>query len=207
MSSIWQCPRGAIAVVVLAHGAGAGMAHRNMQSVADALERCGIGTLRFNFPFIEAGRKRVDSKEVAIAAIAAAYTEASRRTDRPIWAGGHSFGGRMTTHAAAERKIEPAGLVLYSFPLHPAGKPGTDRAAHLGRIDLPMLFVSGTRDALAERSLLEPLGAGLARAELHLLETADHGYRVRKRERTSDEDVFDELARTTRDFIDRTQRP
>jgi len=206
MNSIWQCPDGADAVVVLAHGAGAGMGHRNMQSIADALERCGIGTLRFNFPFIDAGRKRVDSKEVAVAAIVEAYGEARRRTDLPVWAGGHSFGGRMTTHAAAEGKLDPAGLVLYSFPLHAAGKPGVDRAAHLERIGLPMLFVSGTRDALAERALLEPLVRSLPRAELHLLDTADHGYRTRRSERESDEDVFDELARATRRFVDRIQR-
>jgi len=206
MNLIWQCPNGADAIVVLAHGAGAGMRHRNMQSIADAMERCGIGTLRFDFPFIEAGRKRVDSKEVAVAAIVEAYGEAKRRTDRPIFVGGHSFGGRMATHAAAERKVYPAGLVLYSFPLHAAGRPGIERAAHLERIDVPMLFVSGTRDALAELALLEPLVRGLPRAELHLLDTADHGYRVRKRERAPDEDVFDELARATRRFVDRVMR-
>src|SRR5690606_12379347 len=111
---------GADAVIVLAHGAGAGMRHRNMQSIADALERRGIGTLRFDFPFIEAGRKRVDSKEVAIAALVEAFDDARRRTDLPLWIGGHSFGGRMATHAAAEGRLDPAGLVLYSFPLHPA---------------------------------------------------------------------------------------
>ena len=206
MNQIWQCPDGADAVVVLAHGAGAGMEHRNMQSIADALERSGIGTLRFNFPFIDAGRMRVDSKDVAIAAIVDAYVEAKRRTDRPIFVGGHSFGGRMATHAAAEGKLAPAGLVLYSFPLHAAGKPGIERAAHLERIGLPMLFVSGTRDALAELVLLEPLVRGLPRAELHLLDTADHGYRIKKRERASDEDVFAELARATRRFVDRVMR-
>jgi uncharacterized protein len=203
---IWQCPQGARAVVVLAHGAGAGMRHRNMQAIADALERRRIGTLRFDFPFIEAGRKRADSREAAIAAITEAYASAAARTELPLYVGGHSFGGRMGTHAAADGAVEPRGLVLYSFPLHPAGKPGTERARHLGAIRRPMLFVSGTRDALAEGTLLEPLIATLPRAELHWLAMADHGYRVLKRERGTTADVFDELAEATRAFIDRIER-
>lgn len=181
------------------------MRHRNMQSIADALERRGIGTLRFDFAFIREGRKRVDPPDAAIAEIERAYAAAAAKTGLPIWIGGHSFGGRMATHAAAAGRIEPRGLVLYSFPLHPAGKPGSERARHLVEIRLPMLFVSGTRDALAERERLEAVVAGLPSAELHWLETADHGYRVRRRERASDEDVFDELARASREFIDRRQ--
>lgn len=202
---IWQCPEQAVAVCVLAHGAGAGMRHRSMQAIADALARVGIGTLRFDFPFMAAGRKRVDSQEIAVGAIAEAFEAARGRTALPLWLAGHSFGGRMATHAAAEGKVAPRGLVLFSFPLHPAGKPGTERAAHLQRVPYPMLFVSGTRDALAERALLEPLIAALPKAELHWLETADHGYRVRKRERASTEDVFDEMARVTRTFVDRVE--
>jgi uncharacterized protein len=202
-NEILQCPNDAVAVVVLAHGAGAGMRHRNMQSIADALERRGVGTLRFDFPFIRDGRKRVDPPRTAIAEIERAYELAGDETSLPIWLGGHSFGGRMATHAVAEGRAEPRGLVLCSFPLHAAGKPGTERAQHLVEIRRPMLFVSGTRDALAERDLLESVVAPLPSAELHFLATADHGYRVRRRERTSDEDVFDELARVTRAFIDR----
>lgn len=171
--------------------------------MADAFDRQGIATLRFDFPFIEAGRRRVDTKEVSTACIAEACAEAARRTSLPIWLGGHSFGGRMASHAVLDRNLQPRGLIFCSFPLHPPGKPGTARAAHLSGLRLPMLFLSGTRDALAERELLEPLVASLATAELHWLDTADHGYKVLKRARQTDEDVFDEMARIARGFIDR----
>jgi uncharacterized protein len=203
MRVLWECPKTAAAALVLAHGAGAGMAHRNMQALAAAFGRKGIATLRFDFPFIEAGRSRVDSKAVATAAIADACSETSRRTSLPLWLGGHSFGGRMASHAVLDEGLEPRGVIFCSFPLHAAGKPGTDRAAHLAAIGLPMLFLSGTRDALAEKSLLEPLVSRLPTAELHWLDTADHGYRVLKRSRGTDEDVFDEMARIARGFIDR----
>jgi len=203
---IWQSPDAAVAALVLAHGAGAGMRHRNMQSIADSFARHGIATLRFDFPFIEGGRKRVDPPAVAIAALAEAFAAAGERTRLPLWLGGHSFGGRMASHAVLERGLAPAGLIFCSFPLHPPGKPGTDRARHLTRIARPMLFLSGTRDALAEPALLEGVVAGLARAELHWLETADHGYRVLKRSRQTAETVFDEMGRAARGFIDRSAR-
>lgn len=203
MSEIFQCPADAVAVLVLAHGAGAGMRHRSMQAIADALERHGIGTLRFDFPFIRDGRKRVDPPHVAVAEIERAFAAASDRTSLPVFVGGHSFGGRMATHAVAEGRVDPRGLVLCSFPLHAAGKPGTDRARHLSAVRRPMLFVSGTRDALAQRELLAEVVGALPEAEIHWLETADHGYRVRRRERASQEDVFDELARAVRAFVDR----
>ncbi len=203
MNVLWQCPDGADAMLVLAHGAGAGMTHRNMQALADALRRQRVATLRFNFPFIEAGRKRVDSREVATASIADACAEAQRRAALPLWLGGHSFGGRMASHALIDEALEPRGLVFCSFPLHPAGKPSTNRAAHLPEIRQPMLFLSGTRDALANRELLEGVVSGLPSAELHWLETADHGYRVLKRSRQTAEDVFDEMARVARGFIER----
>lgn len=203
VSELFQCPRDAVAVLVLAHGAGAGARHRSLQAIADALERYGIGSLRFDFPFIEAGRKRVDPPDVSIAAIAEAYQVARAKTSLPVWIGGHSFGGRMATHAVANARVEPHGLVLYSFPLHQAGKPDTSRARHLGAILRPMLFVSGTRDALAERALLEPMVESLGNAEVHWLDTADHGYRILRRARRASEDVFDEIARVTRAFVDR----
>ena len=203
MNELFQCPADAVAVLVLAHGAGAGMRHRSMQAIADALEKQGIGTLRFDFPFIREGRKRVDPPHVAIAEIERACAVAAGRTRLPVFVGGHSFGGRMATHAAAEGRIDPRGLVLYSFPLHAAGKPGTARASHLEGLRRPMLFVSGTRDPLAQRELLEGVVGALPDAAIHWLETADHGYRVRRRERASAEDVFDELARVTREFVAR----
>jgi predicted alpha/beta-hydrolase family hydrolase len=192
--------------LVLAHGAGAGMEHAHMQSLADAFARRGIATLRFNFPFIDAGRRRVDSKAISTAAVAEAYAVAAQRTSLPLWLGGHSFGGRMASHAVAddglEPGLEPVGLVFCSFPLHPPGKPGTSRAAHLAAIERPMLFLSGTRDTFAEPGLLEPLVSGLPTARLHRLDTADHGYKILKRARRVDEDVYDEMARVARSFID-----
>ena len=173
-----------------------------MQSIADAFERRGIATLRFNFPFIEAGRNRTDPQPVATAAIAEAYAEAKKRTTLPIWLGGHSFGGRMSSHAVLDQGLKPAGLIFCSFPLHPPKKPDMKRASHLASLDLPMLFLSGTRDELADAELLKQVIAGLPTATLHWLDTADHGYKVLKRTRTSSEDVFDEMARVAREFID-----
>jgi predicted alpha/beta-hydrolase family hydrolase len=203
MNVLWQWPQDAAALLVLAHGAGAGMAHKNMQATADAFGRRGIGTLRFNFPFIDAGRSRTDPQPVATAAIAEAFREARERTALPVWLGGHSFGGRMASHAVLDHGLDPAGLIFCSFPLHPAGKPDTRRAAHLPLLRPPLLFLSGTRDALAEAPLLEQVVASLPTAELHWLDTADHGYRVLKRTRVSPEGVFDEMARVAREFIDR----
>jgi predicted alpha/beta-hydrolase family hydrolase len=200
---IWQEPANSVCALVLAHGAGAGMRHRQMQAIADAFAKRGIATLRFDFPFIEAGRNRVDSQDVATSAIASAYAAGRARTSLPVWIGGHSFGGRMASHAVLDRGIDPAGLIFCSFPLHPPGKPGTTRAAHLASVHLPMLFLSGTRDALAEPALLRDVVTTLETAELHWLDTADHGYRVLKRSRAGAEDVFDEMARVAREFVDR----
>jgi len=199
---IWQCPDDAVAALVLAHGAGAGMRHRNMQALADAFAARGVATLRFDFPFMQAGRKRVDPPAVAVASIAAAFRSASEHTRLPLWLGGHSFGGRMASHAVLTGEIAPAGLVFCSFPLHAAGKPGAERARHLAQIRLPMLFLSGTRDALATPALLASVVQALPTAKLHWLETADHGYRVLQRERGDKDSVFDEMAREVRAFVD-----
>jgi predicted alpha/beta-hydrolase family hydrolase len=203
---LWQCPDDAVAAVVLAHGAGAGMTHASMQAIATSFEQRGIATLRFDFPYMAAGRNRVDSPAVATEAIAAAFAAAAERTTLPIWVGGHSVGGRMASHAVVDRGVPAAGLIFCSFPLHMPGKPDTKRAQHLQAIRQPMLFLSGTRDELAERQLLEPLVAGLPNATLHWLETADHGYRVLKRTRTRADSVFDERAEAARGFIDRQER-
>ena len=203
MKVLWQCPPDAIAAVVLAHGAGAGMSHQNMQAIADAFEHRGIATLRFNFPFMEAGKSRTDTPAVATATIAAAFSAARERTALPLWLGGHSFGGRMASHAVLDRGLDPVGLVFCSFPLHPSGRPASARAAHLPSLRQPMLFLSGTRDELAERGLLKQVVANLPTAQLHWLDTADHGYHVLKRTRESAEDIFDEMARVAREFIER----
>ena len=200
---IWQAPQDAVAALVLAHGAGAGMRHRQMQALADGFERHGIATLRFDFPFITARKSRVDSPEVATATIAEAFAAAATRTALPIWLGGHSFGGRMASHAVASGLVAPAGLIFCSFPLHMPGKPDVKRAAHLGKVRQPMLFLSGTRDELAERGLLTQVVAGLPRAEIHWLDTADHGFKILKRTRSSTEDVYEEAARVAREFVDR----
>ena len=199
---LWQCPNDAVAALVLAHGAGAGMRHKSMQAIADAFERRGIATLRFEFPYMAAGRNRVDSPEVATQAIADAYAAAAERTKLPIWLGGHSFGGRMASHAVVDREVPAAGLIFCSFPLHMPGKPDTRRAQHLKAVSKPMLFLSGTRDELAEAALLEPLVASLPTAKLHWLDTADHGYRVLKRSRARTDGVFDEMAEVARAFVD-----
>jgi predicted alpha/beta-hydrolase family hydrolase len=199
---LWQCPTDAVGALVLAHGAGAGMRHASMQAIADAFERRGIATLRFDFPFMAAGRNRVDSPDVATQAIAEAWEAAAERTKLPVWLGGHSFGGRMASHAVVDRALPAAGLIFCSFPLHMPGKPDTKRAQHLPAIRQPMLFLSGTRDELAEPMLLEPLVRSLPRAALHWLDTADHGYRVLKRSRARQVSVFDEMAEAARTFID-----
>lgn len=178
------------------------MRHASMQAIADAFERCGIATLRFDFPYMAAGRSRVDSPAVATQAIAEAYAAAAERTTLPLWLGGHSFGGRMASHAVVDRALPAAGLIFCSFPLHLPGKPDTKRAQHLGAIRLPMLFLSGTRDELAEPNLLTPLVESLPTATLHWLETADHGYRVLKRTRTRSDGVFEEMADVARTFVD-----
>lgn len=196
-------PDGAFALLILAHGAGAGFRHASMVAISDTLSARGVATLRFNFPFIEQGRRRVDAQAVSVASIRAALDRGRQAAaDLPVFLGGHSYGGRMASHAAAAGDLPARGLVFCSFPLHPPNRPGTARAAHLPDVPLPMLFLSGTRDAMAERSLLEGVVAGLgSRAHLHWLDTADHGYRVLKRTRQADENVFDELARVAAGFL------
>jgi hypothetical protein len=161
-----------------------------------------IATFRYNFPYMEYGKGR-DSKEVCTltvrSAVAAAHEAAP---DLPLFAGGHSFGRRMTSTAASEAPLDHVyGLVFCSVPLHQPGKPDTKRADHLSAVTVPMLFLSGTRDELADLGLLQPVCRKLGgRATLHLLDTADHGFRVLKRSRKTDEDVFAEMARVTTEW-------
>jgi predicted alpha/beta-hydrolase family hydrolase len=204
VSALFMLPENATHLLILAHGAGANMRHATMQAIAERLAEVGIATLRFNFPFMEAGRPRVDSPEVSGATIrAAAATAREVAPGLPLLAGGHSFGGRMTTNAAAESPIEGVkGIILFSFPLHMPDKPATKRAEHLSSVTVPMLFLSGTRDKLADLDLLKPVVEKLnPLAALHLLDTADHSYKILKRTRESKEDVFVEMARVVREWI------
>jgi predicted alpha/beta-hydrolase family hydrolase len=185
MQSLLLRPEGAKALYLFAHGAGAGMTHKAMDSCARGLATRGIATLRFQFPYMEKGSKRPDPPRIAHAAVRAAVAEAARLApDLPLFAGGRSFGGRMTSQAQA---IEPLagvrGLAFLGFPLHPAGKPGIERAEHLARVAVPMLFVSGDRDALAELDLLKPVVTALGeRATLRVVAGADHSFRVAAKE-------------------------
>ena len=181
VSGLLLRPDDARALYVFAHGAGAGMTHRAMESNAQGLAARGIATLRYQFPYMEKGGKRVDPPRVAHATVRAAATEAVRLApDLSLFAGGRSFGGRMTSQAQADSPLpQVRGLAFLGFPLHPAGKPGIERAEHLSRVEVPMLFVSGSRDALAEIELLKPIVAGLGnRATLHLVDQADHSFKV-----------------------------
>jgi predicted alpha/beta-hydrolase family hydrolase len=183
------------ACYVLAHGAGAGMTHSSMETVAAGLSQRGIASLRYQFPYMEKGSKRPDPPAVAHAAVRAAVAEAARCCPSlPLIAGGRSFGGRMTSQAQASSALPGVrGLVFLGFPLHPAGKPSSDRAKHLADVKIPMLFLQGTRDALAERGLIEPVVKSLgSRATLHLLEGADHSFHVLKSSGRNDREVMDE---------------
>ncbi len=196
VSGLWLAPPRPLACLVLAHGAGAGMAHRSMAVVAEGLAARGIASLRFQFPYTERGSKRVDPPAIAHAAVRAAVAEAGRRAGSlPIFAGGRSFGGRMTSQAQSLEPLDGVrGLVLFAFPLHPAGKPSEDRAAHLASVRLPMLFLQGTRDALADRELLQRTVSRLgARASLELVEDADHTFHVAARTGRKDADVMTQI--------------
>lgn len=167
---------------VLAHGAGAGMAHPFLEALAAALGQRGVATLRYQFPFMEQGKKRVDPPAVAVATVRAAVAAAREHLgDVPLVAGGKSFGGRMTSTAQAEEPLPGVGgLAFLGFPLHAAGRPSVARAAHLASIAVPMLFVQGTRDALADRALIAEFTSSLPRAAVHWIDDGDHSFAVRK---------------------------
>ncbi len=179
--------------LVFGHGAGADMRHRNMEAIAGALAGIGLATLRYNFPYKEAGKSRVDSQAVSTATVAAALTHARGEAQGPFLLGGHSFGGRMASHAVVEHGLDVVGLIFCSFPLHAMGRPTTKRADHLDAINAPMLFLSGSRDGMATTALMEEVAARTS-ATLRWLDTADHGYKVLKRTRQREGDVFEEMA-------------
>lgn len=197
VSALWLQPPRPRATYVFAHGAGAGMHHGFMEALSQALCDQGVATLRFQFPFMERGSKRPDTPAVAQAAVRAAVAAARERLPGvPLLAGGKSFGRRMTSQAQAARPLPGVrGLVFVGFPLHPAGKPGTERAAHLAQVDVPMLFLQGTRDELADLALLQGVVQGLGpRATLQLEDDADHAFHVRARSGRTDAQVVQALA-------------
>ena len=204
VSALLLAPSQPIACYVLAHGAGAGMTHVFMSAVAQGLAERRISTLRYQFPYMERGSRRPDSPRIAHAAVRAASAEAARRMPGlPLFAGGKSFGGRMTSQAQAELALPGVrGLVFFGFPLHTAGKPSVDRAAHLDAIDVPMLFLQGTRDELADVSLLKPMVGRLGkRATLALFAEADHSFHVPARSGRRDADVLGEVLDTAENWV------
>jgi predicted alpha/beta-hydrolase family hydrolase len=199
-------PHDARLLYVLAHGAGAGMRHHFLAQAADVFAARGIATFRYEFPYMQAGKNRPDSPGVAEAAVRKAVAAAAHAAPGlPLIAGGKSFGGRMTSQAQANQPITGVrGLVFLGFPLHPPGRPGTTRAEHLTAVDVPMLFLQGTRDEFAQLDLLQEVVGKLGeRATLHLIEEGDHSFKVPKRTGKSEGDVMKELAETTHEWAAR----
>jgi uncharacterized protein len=204
VSGLFDLPANARACFVLAHGAGAGMHHASMVSLADDLSRQGVATLRYQFPYMERGLHRPDPPALCHATIRAAVAEAARLApDLRLVAGGRSFGGRMTSQAQALAPLPGvSGLALLAFPLHPRGRPSQERAEHLSGVNIPMLFIQGTRDELATLELLQPVVQRLgARATLKLLQDADHSFHVRASSGRRDPDVRQELVLALVDWI------
>jgi predicted alpha/beta-hydrolase family hydrolase len=210
VSGIWNRPDNAFACYVFAHGAGAGMQHSFMEAIATSLNARRIATLRYQFPYMEKGSKRPDAPKLAHATVRAAVTKAHELApDLPLFAGGKSFGGRMTSQAQAESALEAArGLIFVGFPLHPASKPSKDRADHLAQIKIPMFFLQGTRDALAELSLIrDVVGSMAGRATLKIVENADHSFHVPARSGRKDSDVHQELTDAIVSWIKNLETP
>jgi len=191
---------------VFGHGAGAGMRHRFMEDAATVLAAHGIATFRYQFPYLEQGSRRIDPQPILLATVRSAVAAAREAApDLPLLAGGKSMGGRMTSLAASKEPLPGVkGIVFFGFPLHPAGSPAVERGEHLAAVSNPMLFLQGTRDKLADLDLLGPVVERLgARASLHVVEGADHGFDVLKRSGRTSAEVLEELARTTGSWAER----
>jgi len=200
VSALLARPKDARRLLLLAHGAGAGMTHPFMEKLSADLAALGTATFRYQFPYMEQRRRVPDAPAVLIATVVSAVRAAEQAApDLPLLAGGKSMGGRMTSQAAAQQPLDGVqGLVFFGFPLHPPNRPGTKRADHLAKITIPMLFLQGTRDTLADLKLLRPICTKLgARATLHIIETADHSFHALKSSGKTDADVLHELAETT----------
>ncbi len=207
VSALLDAPAKPRALYVFAHGAGAGMTHRFMADFASGLAKRGIATLRYQFPYMERGSRRPDPPTMAHAAVRAAVVEAARTMpDVPLFAGGKSFGGRMTSQAQAAQPLPGVrGLVFVGFPLHPAGKPSASRAEHLAQVHIPMLFLQGSRDALAELDLLRPVVSKLgARTTLEVFEDADHAFHVPARSGRTDAQVMESMLDAASGWMGRT---
>jgi uncharacterized protein len=209
VSAILLRPQNAQCLLVLAHGAGAGMNHPFMTAIANELAASQVASFRFQFPYMEQRRRAPDRPPVLTATVQAAVQTASKAApDLPLFAGGKSLGGRMTSLAASEERLDNVqGLVFFGFPLHPPNQPGTKRAEHLAEVKLPMLFLQGTRDALADLKLLRPILAKLGnRATLHVIEGADHSFHVLKSSGKTDKNVLKELAESASDWMEKLPR-
>ncbi|MEM7363400.1 MAG: alpha/beta fold hydrolase [Pseudomonadota bacterium] len=192
-----------IALLILAHGAGADHRHAHMQSISEALAHRHISTLRFNFPYMQAGKPRTDKPEICIESLNNARAIAfEKAAGKPLLMGGHSFGGRMSSHYGAEygHDAQIDGLIYFSFPLH-SGAPDRKRATHLPQVTVPQLFLSGTRDKMADPALLATVVDELPLASLHPLHTGDHSYKILKRTRSSEETIYEEAARVAAEWI------
>ncbi len=204
VSAIVLRPAIAHCMFILGHGAGAGMRHVFMEWMARRLAEHGIATFRYQFPYMEQGSRRPDRAPVLVETVHAAITTAAdSAVDLPIFVGGKSMGGRMTSLALAERdRPEVSGVVFLGFPLHPADRPGVSRATHLGDVTKPMLFIQGTRDKLADLELLTGVCSDLGpRATLHIVDGADHSFHVLKRSGRTDEDALEEVAHSAAEWM------
>jgi len=204
VSALFYSPYNAEYVLVFAHGAGAGMENKSMEQFALGLAEERIATLRFNFPYMEKGKKIPDNKNVCTAAISAAVTKASKLCPKlQLFGGGKSFGGRMTSTAASEGMLpNVSGIVFFGFPLHAPGKPSNERAEHLYRVNIPMLFLQGTRDALASLDLLKPVCDKLGKkAELFIIEGADHSFHVPKEKNMKESDVIELICKEVKRWL------
>ncbi len=208
VSALLSRPAKARRLLVLAHGAGAGMSHPFMEKLAGELGCVGVSTLRYQFPYMEKQRRVPDSLAILTATVVAAVRAAAETVPGlALLAGGKSMGGRMTSQAAAQQPLDGVrGLVFFGFPLHPPNRPGTKRADHLAKVTVPMLFLQGARDTLADLNLLRPVCANLgSRATLHVIATADHSFHVLKSSGRSDAEVLRELAETVVSWAERIE--
>ena len=211
VSALWQRPANARWLLVLAHGAGAGMRHPFLEKLAAELASVDVATFRYQFPYMEQRRRVPDSPAVLTSAVRAAVRAAAETApDLPILAGGKSMGGRMTSQASAEHPPElqnVRGLVFFGFPLHPPGRPDTKRAEHLTEVRVPMLFLQGTRDQFADLNLLRPICADLGtRTTLHEIGTADHSFHVLKSSGKNDAQIMHELAQSVQTWAQTLSR-